>query len=429
MSEKKAGFMEKLIDIISEKIAPKLMVIFNRPTLNIIKNSMSNVMPFILFGSIMLLVSLLGTTSMGTEKPILPFLAPYSQQIGLINSFTMGFMTIYFAASIGINYADEYHLDRPSCTLLSLMSFFIINYNGMTEGMLPTGAFGAQGLFPTMITSVAALKVYKTCIEKKFVIRMPDGVPPAVGAAFSSLIPYGIVGIVYWFIRTIMGINFLDIITGILKPVFEGADNIFAFTAYATINKILWGLGIHADSLFQGILDPLKMTWIAVNGEAVQAGTAIPYIWTTALERTCLWTGPVFSLLLLLAISKVKHLKTFAFASLPAAAFSIVEPVIFGLPLAMNPLLMIPFILSGFVCGVVTYGACAIGLVSKAFLQLPWATPWVIIGYASSGDWKYIPLTLINVAIGIVIYYPFVKVFERQETLKMENEPRGDMDE
>ena len=413
--------MDTITNYINDKIAPTLTKIFNRPTLNVIKDSMVNVMPFILFGSLMLLVSLLGTNSMGTEEPILPFLAPYSDQIGLMNSLSMGFMTLYFSVSVGQNYAKQYHLDSASCSLLSLMSFLFINIDGFKDGMILTDAFGAKALFPTMITSIFALKIYKICIEKKIVIRMPEGVPPAVGNAFSSLIPFAIVGIIYWMIRTIIGFNVLELMTQIMQPVFNGADNIVTFVLYGFINKVLWAFGIHADTLFQGILDPLKMTWISANGAAAQAGEVIPHIWTTAVERTCLWTGPVLGLLVVLLFSKVKHLKAFSIASLPAAFFSIVEPVVFGLPLVMNPILIIPFIVSGVVCAIVTYGSVLLGLVATPFLELPWATPPLFIGFISSGDWKFIILTIINIAIGALIYYPFVKSFEKEEMKKIRN--------
>lgn len=398
------------------------MKIFNRPTLNIVKNSMVNVMPLILFGSIMLLVALLGTNSMGTEEPILPFLAPYSDKIGLMQGLTMGFMTLFFSVSVGLNYAEEYELDKVSCALLSLMSFLLINQNGIPDGKIDASSFGAKALFPTMITSIFALTVYRTCIRRKIEIRMPDGVPPAVGQAFSSLIPYSIVGVAYWFVRTIMDINFVQIISGVLEPVFKGADNIVVFALYGFLNKLIWSLGIHADTLFQGILDPMKIMWITANGEAVRAGIAPPYIWTTALERTCLWTGPVLGLLVLLLFSKAKHLKAFSLASLPAAFFSIIEPVVFGLPLVMNPILFIPFILTGFIGAIMTYGAVLSGLVSAPFIELPWATPPILIGFLASGDWKYVILTILNIALGALIYYPFVKVYEKQELERIAEE-------
>lgn len=425
---KKRNAMDKLTYYISEKLAPKLMEIFNRPTLNIIKNSMVNIMPFILFGSLMLLVSLLGTTNMGTEKPILGFLAPYTDQIGLMNSLTMGFMTLYFAVSIGINYADEYKLDKISCALLSLMSFILINIDHIEDGSISVSSFGAASLFPTMITSIISLKVYKIFQVKKIVIKMPDGVPPAVGQAFSSIIPFAVIGIICWFIRTMLQFDMMVFMQSLMAPVFDGADNIFAFTIYNGFTKLLWGFGIHADSLFQGLLDPLKLTWISSNGAAAAAGTAIPHIWVTAVERTCLWTGPVLGLLCVLLFSKVKHLKAFSIASLPAALFSIVEPVVFGLPLVMNPILLIPLILSGIAGAIITYGACLLNLVAIPFLELPWATPPFLIGFISSGDWKFIPLALLNVLVGALIYYPFVKAFEKQEEdrIRLETEQGED---
>ncbi|PZG35634.1 hypothetical protein C2D64_00975 [Listeria ivanovii] len=184
--DKKLNIMDRITDYITFKMTPVLMKIFNRPTLNIIKNSMVNIMPFILFGSVTLLVSLLGTTSMGTEKPILPFLANYTDQIGLMNSLTMGFMTLYFSVSIGLNYAKEYKLNEINAALVSLMSFLMINIDKVTDGTIDVSSFGANALFPTMVTSILALKIFKIFINKNIVIRMPEGVPPAVGQAFSS---------------------------------------------------------------------------------------------------------------------------------------------------------------------------------------------------------------------------------------------------
>lgn len=418
--KKDSKFMDKLTEYITYKMTPSLMKVFNRPTLNIIKNSMVNIMPFILFGSVMLLVSLLGTTSMGTETPILPFLADYSDAIGLMNSLTMSFMTLYFSVAIGMNYAKEYNLDQTNSALLSLMSFIMVNTDKLVDGTIDVSAFGASGLFPTMITSIVALKIYKVFIQKNIVIRMPDGVPPAVGAAFSSLLPFATVGILYWFARTILQFDIMSTMRTILDPIFSGADNILVFTFYGFFSKLLWAFGIHADSLFQGILDPLKLTWIAENGVAKMAGDPMSHIWTTALERTCLWTGPVLGLLVILIFSRLKHLKTFSLASLPAAFFSIVEPVVFGLPVVMNPILIIPFILSGTIGAFLTYGACQLGVLAKPFIELPWATPPVVIGFIASGDWKYIVATLLNVALGALIYYPFVKAFEHEEDLRIE---------
>lgn len=422
MAEQKKTFMELVNEALSKKMLPTLMNFFNKSVFNIIKNSMVSVMPFILVGSLMLLISLLGTTAMGTEKPIIPFLSKYTEQIGLLNSMTMGFMTLYFAVSIGINFAEQYKLDKTSCALLNLMSFLMINIDTIADGKIDVSYFSAKGVFPTMITSLIALNIYRTFIKKDIRIAMPESVPPAVGQAFSSLIPYAVVAVFYWFIRTILQFEFTVAMQYVLQPVFSGADNIIAFALYAAFSKILWSFGIHADSLFQGILDPIKYTWIAENGVAVAAGNTIPHIWSTAVERTCLWTGPVVGLLIILMFSKIKHLKTFSITSFPAAMFSIIEPVIFGLPLMMNPILFIPFVLSSLVCALVTYGTVMLDLVNKPFLELPWATPPLLIGFIASGDWKYIILTVINILIGAAIYYPFVKAFEREELKRMEEE-------
>lgn len=107
----------------------------------------------------------------------------------------------------------------------------------------------------------------------------------------------------------------------------------------------------------------------------------------------------------------------------PAAIFTIVEPVIFGLPIVLNPFFIIPFILSGTIAAIVTYSAFSLHLINRVFVELPWATPPFISGYvATGGDWKGVLMVVINFAIGVVVYYPFWKAYEKSEKQKESNQ-------
>ena len=120
--------------------------------------------------------------------------------------------------------------------------------------------------------------------------------------------------------------------------------------------------------------------------------------------------------------TKLPGKKALATTALPAGIFTIIEPIMFGLPLALNPILFVPFILTWIVGSVFTYSVVAMGLVGRFFANLPWATPPFLLGPAASGDWKWVIIIAINVAIGYVIYYPFWKVYEKVELAKLENQ-------
>ena len=256
-------------------------------------------------------------------------------------------------------------------------------------------------------------------MDRKITIRMPDSVPPNIGNAFTALIPYAIVFIIAWSIRTLLDFDIASWVTTLLLPIFNAADNIFVFTARMTLGNLLWSTGLHGDNMLTPVITPFLTQWIADNASAMSAGNPLPYIWTQPLERMSGWTSTVWPLLILLFRSKVPHHKTFAFAALPAAIFTIIEPVMFGLPLALNPILFIPFIVTTIVSSVVTYASVMIGFVGRFFAALPWATPPFILGPAASGDWKWIIVIALNVVIGYIIYYPFFKVFEKNELQKI----------
>jgi PTS system cellobiose-specific IIC component len=131
------------------------------------------------------------------------------------------------------------------------------------------------------------------------------------------------------------------------------------------------------------------------------------------------WTASIWGLMFWLFRSKSKKLRTIAVAGLPSAVFTIIEPILFGLPVVFNPYLVVPFILSATVAAFFTYGVMALGLVSRFYVALPWITPPPILGFlGTGGDWKMVVVVIINTIIGILIYAPFFKAYEKSELAK-----------
>lgn len=394
---------------IEEKLAPKLVKIFDRPTIRIIKDSVLGAMPAIMLGSIACIIGTMGTNNIG-GRVILPFISPIVDKVYLIQGLSLGALTLYVAINLGINYAKEYDLDAGACAIISVASLLFIGINDGLESMGTVAGSGA--LFVAMFACIFALFIYKTCINKKIVIKMPKGVPPMVSNSFSAIIPFAIITILYWLIRTIMNIDIIGISSTLLSPLFNGADNVFVFAIYNIITKLCWFVGLH-DSMFSGIITPLTTYWTAQNAAAMQAGTELQYVWTVALERTCMWIGPNIGLTILCLRSKVQYLRDIGKVAVLPVIFGVGEPIVFGVVM-LNPIMLIPFVAVPTITAIVNYLLVDMGLLAKCFVELPWATPPFIIGWMASGDWKYIIVSLINLAFAIIAFKPFFSIWEKQ---------------
>ena len=413
------------LDTIMDKVmvlAGPLNSFASLPAIVAIQNGLVAVMPLILIGSISLVFSLLGTDSIGGVT-ILPFLAPYVSQIQVINSLTMGFLGIYAAVAIPASYAENEGLDIKTCSILGLAVFFMFTCNGLSEdGSISTTAFGATGLFAIIISSLIGVWIYQMLVKRDITIKMPEGVPPAVGNAFSSLIPFAIVLLICWAIRTALNFDFVAFLTTFLTPLVGAADNIFMYTLDRGVSALLWACGLHGDNMWTvPIFSPFEIIWTNENAAAMAAGETLPHIWTySGIDRISTWPALVWPLVFLMIRSKVKYLRTLGWACLPAAICTIVEPVIFGLPVALNPFLIIPFVLIAIIVAILTYGFVALGLCARFFATLPWATPPFILGPLGTGDLRALIITFGAFLIGLLIYIPFWRMFEKSQLEKQE---------
>lgn len=425
MAEKKT-FTEK-IGIFTDKISGPLLKISSKPAVEAIQEGLIQVMPVIIIGSIFLILYVLGSPSIGDSgKPLLPFLEPLADKFVVVNSLTLGFLGLYSSITIAMCYAGALESDVKNAAVLGIVSFIIINIDGLKDGvLLDTTAFSATGLIIAIITSIISVRVYKFCIDKNIGIKLPDSVPPNIGKAFSALIPFLIVFTIAWLIRTVIGFNLVGWLTSALTPLFSAADNIGVYTLKVGIGNLFWSVGLHGENMFAvPIFQPFELIWTAENAAALAngvPGTELPHIMTySGIDRLTNWTACIWPLVFLMITSKIKYLKTLGWACLPPAIFTIIEPVIFGLPLALNPFLIIPFLLTGVVTAIVSYSAFSLGLIGRFYATMPWATPPFLLGPIGTGDWKTIILVVVVFFIGLLIYYPFFKQFEKAELKKEE---------
>lgn len=201
-----------------------------------------------------------------------------------------------------------------------------------------------------------------------------------------------------------------------ISPSLSAMDNL-GFTVIITLLvHIFWFFGIH-DAALSGVLGPIRDGNLSLNAVAHAAGESLPNIFTTPF-----WVyfvviggcGSVLALAILLCTSKSKQLKAMGRLGLIPAFFNISEPIIFGLPLMLNPVFFVPFLSTSVLNGAITFLAMQLGLVGKSYAMLSWQMPSILGAFFSTMDWKAPILILLLMVIDGTLYFPFYKIYERK---------------
>ncbi len=419
MQTKKKSFNDKMFEIIDSKLGPVFSKIGENKIVKTISGGMMLTVGVLTIGSILLMLF-----GLATNYKFFSFLAPIAGPLLIGYQLTMGLTGLFVAVAISGTYAKQYNMEILSSSITGLAAFILLT-STVTDGAIAITNLGAQGIVAAIISSLVAMSILRLFKEKNITIKMPDGVPPEIAATFSSLIPSFLVLVLMWLIKSVFNFDLVSAVQALLTPIFSAVDSIGAFSLRFLLGQAVWSVGLHADAILTGITGPLTSTWIVANADAAAAGVAatkLPYIWTASTERMVGWTASIWGLMFWLLRSKSKKLRTIATAGLPSAIFTIIEPILFGLPIVFNPYLIVPFILSATVAAIFTYGVMALGLVSRFYVALPWITPPPILGFlGTGGDWKMVIVVIINTIIGILIYAPFFKAYEKSELEKEAN--------
>jgi PTS system cellobiose-specific IIC component len=409
----KPGFIDLMMELINTRLAPVLAAFAENKTIQSIVRGMVGVVPVTFLGAIFLLLLVLGNywNALGAVTPAI--LTGYF--------LTLGMLGFYVAVSVGINYARIYNLNQLTAAMISIMAYFTILVTADENATLPSlpGNFGSVGIFPALIVTLLAMRFFRFTTEKNIAIKMPPGVPAMIGDMFAALIPAIVVVLVTWFVRSILNFDLATWLSTLLAPVFKAADNVFVATLRMTVGMLFWSAGLYGEAMLQGVIAPFQTTWQTANAAAAVAGQPLPYIWTQTFERMVLWVPSVWGLMFWMYQSKVKAHRALAVAATPAAFFTIIEPIVFGLPIAFNAYLVIPFVLSTTLSTIVSFLGTQFGLFARFYVGLPWFTPPPILAVGDSGGhWENLIMVLINFAIGVLMYWPFYKAYEKKELEK-----------
>lgn len=419
--------LTQISDIV-QKMSTPMSKFSNLNSISSIVNGLMGTLPVILTGAIFMILYVLGSPSIGTSgKALLPFLSPLASKFLWMNTLTLSFMSLYASVAIAYYYGKKLNQNGLNSGIISLLTFLVLVLGGLDKsgGILIT-AFSSSGLFVAILTSLFSVRVLWLFAKYNIVIKMPSSVPPAIGNSFSALLPFIASSLTAWFIRDILNFDIVAWLNTVLQPLVNKTENVWIAMLIVFITLLLWSCGLHGDGMFMTLFSPFGLQWLDMNSKLVAKGISpehLPHVLAglgqTGLIRMTVWTAAVWPLILLMLISKNKFLKTLGITSLVPGIFTIVEPVIYGLPLALNPYLMIPFLVSGTVSTGIGYWLMSMPWMGKFFASIPWATPPFLLGPLGTGDWKTIVIVIISFLIGLLCYLPFwpiyVKSLEKQK--------------
>lgn len=289
---------------------------------------------------------------------------------------------------------------------------------------------GATGLFTALIIGILALELYGAFRKMDALkIKMPEQVPPGVSRAFEVLIPTFltllVVGIIGWLVQMGTGHYLNDVIKTYLQEPLQAiiGDNIASVMVMYVIISLFWLVGIHGNNMLSAVKEPIFRPLLYANTAAYSAHKTqaeIPNVMNlTMLQMFAEFGGSGVTIGLVVAIfifSKREDNRAIATLSIVPGLFNINETVTFGIPLVLNPILGIPFILAPVACIFVGWLLITIGFCPKVVIEVPWTMPPLLLGFLATGGSIMGALSqLIVVALSIVIYIPFLIAYEKYQ--------------
>lgn len=400
--------------------------------------------PFTIVGSMFLVLNVIPQTFTFLEGFWNSTFLKIGDLYMLANKATMGILALYFCLVIGYEYtkiyADEEDLDvNPlNGALLSMFAYFmpipqlvmddgkmvLVNimkkdvniFNGWEMSGDGVSRLGTTGIFTAIIMSIIAVQLYRLCVKRQWIVKMPEAVPEGVSRSFTALIPAFLVAFVI--------LAFTGILVAFDTDIFKIIAVPFGFVVNLTSSWIgilviyflihaLWIVGIHGANIISAFITPIVLSNMQLNIE----GANIPFAGEFQNSFVVMGgSGATLGLCVFIAfLAKSEQLRVLGKASLAPGLFNINEPLVFGLPIVYNPFLAIPFFLAPMVSASIGYWTIKLELVKPIIAQVPWPSP---IGFGAfigtAGSLMAVLVSLICGFVAFLIWFPFIKIYDKK---------------
>jgi PTS system cellobiose-specific IIC component len=403
--------VEQANGFLNRYIVPPLTALSENTYMSAIRAGMVSIVPLTIIGGVFLIVAFLPIP--GWEGIV----ARYLPLLQIPVTATFGLLAVFVCFAIGYDLGKRLGQEAIVSALLATTIFLLMQIR-LEDQTLAMDNLGSKGLFVAIVVALISVRVQKLFTDSGLVIKLPENVPPVVYESFLSLVPLFFLVLVFWLVRFVLGVDINAIVQQIFAPLIFTLSSLPGILVYAFLVTMLWSVGINGDNALDAIVAPIFLHYLAANVAATAAGQPLPYITADGFFTTFVnvgGTGATIALALVLWNSREPGFRKVSRLSLPTQIFQINEPIMFGIPIVLNPIFMIPYILSALILTASTYLLMYAELINKPFVKVPWTTPPVIGHYlVTRGDWRAAVWGVLSIIIAMCVYYPFAKVAERQ---------------
>ena len=416
--------MNKLIELI-EKGKPFFEKISRNKYLRAIRDGFIAGMPVILFSSIFILIAYVPNAwGFHWSKDIETFLmTPYSYSMGILAFFVAGTTAKGLTDSMNRDLPATNQINYISTMLASMVGFLLMAAEPAKEGGFLTAFMGTKGLLTAFIAAFITVNVYKVCVKNNVTIRMPDEVPPNISQVFKDLIPFTLSVVLLYALELVvkagLHVTVAESIGTLLAPLFSAADGYLGITFIFGAYAFFWFIGIHGPSIVEPAIAAITYANAEVNLNLLQQGMHADKILTSGTQMFIVTLGGTGATLVVpfmfMWLTKSKRNRAIGRASVVPTFFGVNEPILFGAPIVLNPIFFIPFIFAP-IANVWIFKFFVDTLGMNSFTSnLPWTTPGPL-GIVLGTNFQVLSFILaaLLIVVDVVIYYPFLKVYDEQ---------------
>lgn len=415
--------MNKLIAFI-EKGKPFFEKLSRNIYLRAIRDGFIAGMPVILFSSIFILIAFV-PNSWGfkwSDEVVAFLMKPYSYSMGILALLVAGTTAKSLTDSVNRSMEKTNQINYMSTLLAAIVGLLMLAADPIENG-LATGFLGTKGLLSAFLAAFVTVAIYKVCVKNNVTIRMPDEVPPNISQVFKDVIPFTLSVVSLYSLdllaRHFVGASVAESIGKFFAPLFSAADGYLGITIIFGAFAFFWFVGIHGPSIVEPAIAAITYANAEVNLNLLQQGMHADKILTSGTQMFIVTMGGTGATLVVpfmfMWLTKSKRNRAIGRASVVPTFFGVNEPILFGAPLVLNPIFFIPFIFAP-IANVWIFKFFIETLGMNSFTaNLPWTTP-APLGLVLGTNFQVLSFILaaLLIVVDVVIYYPFLKVYDEQ---------------
>lgn len=450
--------MQQATRLLNKYLVPALSAISENAYMSAVRAGMVSIVPLTIIGGLFMILA---------EFPVASWqavVAPYSELLQVPVKATFGLLAVFVCFAIAYDFGQRLKQEAVVSAMMAVVVFLMLQVNLRTEysihltssdlaklsqenqsalqdeGLVGLGAsdlarlegtnlnkldftmatagLGSAGIFTAIVIALIVVRVQKFFTDANLVIRLPESVPAVVYETFLSLSPLVFLVFVFWIVRFVIGVDVNHIVQTVFQPLVFSLQTLPGILVYALLVTLLWSVGINGDNTMDAIVAAVFYQYLGENVAAMTQGQPLPHITAYGFFTTFVnvgGTGATLGLALVMLNSREPGFRKVSRLSLPTQIFQINEPIFYGMPIVLNPIFMMPYILCALILTTCSYLLMDWNLIQRPFVNVPWTTPPVIGHYlVTGGDWRAAAWGAVSIVIAMMIYYPFAKVAERQ---------------